>query len=140
MQHRQARQVQWWVSNGLGRHFLRRMYGPACGNLIAARYKDEMPRPTVWPYSGAVGLEFLLLHENAQPHVARVCQQILEDKDIDTIDWPACCSDLNPIEHLRNITDQHILWLPNPPRTVQELTNAPVRSGRMLILGQSEGL
>ena len=30
MQHRPSRQVWWWVSNGLRRHFLRMRYGPAC--------------------------------------------------------------------------------------------------------------
>ena len=30
LQHRPTRQVRWWVSNGLGRHFLRRTYGPTC--------------------------------------------------------------------------------------------------------------
>ena len=30
MQHRPARQVRWRVTNGRGRHFPRRTYGPAC--------------------------------------------------------------------------------------------------------------
>ena len=46
---------------------------------------------------------------------------ILEDDGIDTIDWPVRSRDLNHIEHLRDIMDQRI---PNPPKTVQEITNA----------------
>ena len=96
-------------------------------NLIGARYKDEILRPIVRPYSGAVAPGFLLLHDNSQPHVARVCQRFLEDKDMDTIDWPSCCSDLNPFKHLWNIMDLRTRWLPNPPRTVQKLTNDLVK-------------
>lgn len=29
------------------------------------------------PYNGAVGIGFLLLHDNAWPHVVRVCRQFL---------------------------------------------------------------
>ena len=105
------------------------------GNLIGARYKNEILRPIVRPYSGAVGPGFLLLHGNAQPHVARVCQRFLEDKDIDTIDWPSRCSDLNPIKHPCNIMDQRIRWLPNPPRAVQDLTNYLVEVWHHIDLG-----
>lgn len=41
---------------------------------------------------------FLLVHDSARPHVARVCRKFLEDEEIDTIDWPPRSPDLNPIE------------------------------------------
>ena len=105
------------------------------GNLTGARHKDEILRPIVRPYAGAVGPGFLLVHNNAWPHVVRVCQQFLEDEGTDTIDWPAHSPDLNPIKHLWDIIDQCIWRLTNPTRTVQELTNALVEVWQDIDLG-----
>ncbi|KAI4887612.1 hypothetical protein NFI96_008963 [Prochilodus magdalenae] len=50
------------------------------GTLTAIRYQDQILRPLVRPYAGAVGLGFLPVHNNARPHVARVCRQFLENE------------------------------------------------------------
>ena len=70
------------------------------GNLTGARYRDEILRFIVRPYTSAVGPGFPLLHDNARAHVSKACQRILEDEGIDTTDWPARSPDLNPIEYL----------------------------------------
>uniref|UniRef100_A0A670XN32 Tc1-like transposase DDE domain-containing protein n=1 Tax=Pseudonaja textilis TaxID=8673 RepID=A0A670XN32_PSETE len=80
----------------------------AGGSLTAIRYQDEILRPLVRPYAGAVGPGFLLMHNNARPHVAGVCQQFLQDEGIDAMDWPARSPDLNPIEHIWDIMSRSI--------------------------------
>jgi len=40
------------------------------GTLTSIRYRDEILGPIVRPYTGAVGPGFLLVHDNAWPHVA----------------------------------------------------------------------
>ena len=94
------------------------------GSLTAIRYRDEILEPMVRPYAGAVGPGFLLMHDNARPHVARVCRQYLEDEGIDTIEWPSRSPDLNPIEHLWDIMFQSIRRRQVAPQTLQELTDA----------------
>ena len=70
----------------------------ARGTLTAIRYRDEILRPIVRPYAGAVGPGFLLMNDNARPNVAEWCQQFLRDEGIDAIDWLAHSPDLNPME------------------------------------------
>ncbi|KAI4874147.1 hypothetical protein NFI96_015663, partial [Prochilodus magdalenae] len=50
------------------------LYRPDNGTLTAIRYQDEILGPLVRPYTGVVGPGFLLVHNNAWPHVARVCR------------------------------------------------------------------
>ncbi|KAI4895431.1 hypothetical protein NFI96_007287 [Prochilodus magdalenae] len=79
------------------------------------------------PYAGAVGPGFLLVHNNARPHVARVCRQFLENEGIDTIDWRTGSPDLNPIEHLWDIMFRSIRRHQVAPQAVQELSDALVQ-------------
>ncbi|KAL0147803.1 hypothetical protein M9458_056880 [Cirrhinus mrigala] len=82
--------------------------GISLEGCTAIRYRDEILRPLVRPYAGAVGPGFLLMQDNARPHVAGVCQQFLQDEGIDAMDWPARSPDLNPIEHIWDIMSRSI--------------------------------
>ncbi|KAI4901714.1 hypothetical protein NFI96_000200 [Prochilodus magdalenae] len=95
--------------------------------LTAIRYQDEILGPVVRPYAGAVGPGFLLVHNNAQAHVMRVCRQFLENKGIGTIDWPTGSPDLNPIEYLLEIMFWFIRCHQVALQTVQELSDALVQ-------------
>ncbi|MCI4390161.1 hypothetical protein PGIGA_G00119410 [Pangasianodon gigas] len=72
----------------------------ANNTITAVRYRDEILRAIVRPYTGAVGPGFLLVHDNALSHVARVRRQFLDDEGIDAIDCPSHSPNLNPIENL----------------------------------------
>uniref|UniRef100_A0AAR2JQW1 Transposase Tc1-like domain-containing protein n=1 Tax=Pygocentrus nattereri TaxID=42514 RepID=A0AAR2JQW1_PYGNA len=97
----------------------------ARGSLTAIRYRDEILRPLVRPYADVVGPGFLLMQDNARPHVAGVCQQFLQDEGIEAMDWPARSPDLNPIEHIWDIMSRYIHHF--APQTVQELADALVQ-------------
>ncbi|KAL0154165.1 hypothetical protein M9458_050523 [Cirrhinus mrigala] len=99
----------------------------ARGSLTAVRYRDEILRPLVRPYAGAVGPGFLLMQDNARPHVAGVYQQFLQDEGIDAMDWPARSPDLNPTEHISDIMSRSIHQCHVAPQTVQELADALVQ-------------
>ncbi|KAJ8370550.1 hypothetical protein SKAU_G00105780 [Synaphobranchus kaupii] len=66
------------------------------GNLNAARYRDETLRPIAVPF---VRLhDVTLQQDNARPHVARVCAQLLEAEHVPVLPWPAYSPDMSPIE------------------------------------------
>ncbi|KAI4900128.1 hypothetical protein NFI96_005430 [Prochilodus magdalenae] len=98
-----------------------------CALLTAIRYRDEILRPLVRPSAGAVGPGFLLMQDNARPHVAGVCQQFLQGEGIEAMDWPARSPDLNPIEHIWDIMSRSIHQRHVAPQTVQELADALVQ-------------
>uniref|UniRef100_A0A8C7QJN8 Tc1-like transposase DDE domain-containing protein n=1 Tax=Oncorhynchus mykiss TaxID=8022 RepID=A0A8C7QJN8_ONCMY len=100
----------------------------ARGSLTAIRYRDEILRPLVRPYAGADGPGFLLMQDNARPHVAGVCQQFLQEEGIDAMDWPARSPDLNSIEHIWDIMARSIHQRHVAPQTVQELADALVQA------------
>ncbi|KAI4880842.1 hypothetical protein NFI96_011002, partial [Prochilodus magdalenae] len=97
------------------------------GSLTAIRYRDEILRPLMRPYAGAVGPGFLLMQDNARPHVAGVCQQFLQHEGIEAMDWPTRSPDLNPIEHIWDIMSRSIHQRHVAPQTVQELADALVQ-------------
>ncbi len=57
------------------------------GILNAQRYRDEILRPNVVPF--IYDQHLMLQHDNARPHVARICTQFLEAENIPVLAWPA---------------------------------------------------
>uniref|UniRef100_A0A3B3I5N2 Tc1-like transposase DDE domain-containing protein n=1 Tax=Oryzias latipes TaxID=8090 RepID=A0A3B3I5N2_ORYLA len=99
------------------------------GILNAQRYRDEILGPIVVPYVQQHHL--MLQHDNAWPHVARICTQFLEAENIPVLAWPAYSPDMSPIEHVWDALDRRIRRRVPVPANIQqlriaiELTNIP---------------
>ncbi len=65
------------------------------GILNAQRYRDEIHH-------------LMLQHDNAQPHVVRICTQFLEAENIPVLVWPSYSLDMSPIEHVWDPLDRRI--------------------------------
>ncbi len=66
--------------------------------LNAQRYRDKILRPIVVPFIHNHHL--MLQHDNARPHVERICTQFLEAENIPVLAWRTYSPDMSPIEHV----------------------------------------
>ena len=109
------------------------------GNLTAVRYRDEILCPVAVPLVRQHQMTFQ--HDNARPHVARVCQVFLANNNIVPLDWPPYSPDMSPIEHLWDELDRRIRRRRNTPNTLgqlrtellEEWENIPMRKINALV-------
>ena len=95
------------------------------GNLTAVRYRDQVLMPHVLPFVNAHNLTFQ--HDNARPHVARVCRDFLNQNNVQVLNWPLCSPDLSPIEHLWDALDRRVRNRVNVPNNVAQLQLALIQ-------------
>ena len=69
------------------------------GNLNAQSYINQILQPEAVPFLQRHGAA-ILMHDNARPHVARICGQFLNRNNVNVLPWPALSPDVNPIEHI----------------------------------------
>ncbi len=87
-------------------------------HLNAQRYRVEILRPIVVPFIHDHHL--MWQHDNARPHVARICTQFLEAKKIPVLAWPAYSPKMSPIEHVWDALDRHIWQRVPVPAYIQQ--------------------
>ncbi|GFY06740.1 transposable element Tcb2 transposase [Trichonephila clavipes] len=83
-------------------------------------YADEILRPHVIPYAGAIGDSFVFQDDNARPHRARLVENMLEAETIQRMEWPAYSPDLNQSSMFGTCSDD-IAARRRPPATVRDL-------------------
>ncbi|GFU67978.1 transposable element Tcb2 transposase [Trichonephila clavipes] len=91
------------------------------GSVNGTRYCNEILLPYVRFFRGAMGLQFLFMDDNAPCHRTVAAAQLLENEDIERMDWPARSPDLNPIEHVWDLLDRRLAARTLPPVTIREL-------------------
>ena len=88
------------------------------------------------------------MHDNARPHVARICRKFLNRNNINILPWPAVSPDMNLIEHIWDYLGRKVRARGNLQNLrdlenalIQEWNNIPnavirryVRSMRCLLL------
>ena len=68
------------------------------GNLNAQGYINQILQPAAVPFLQRHG-PAILMHDNARPHVVRICRQFLNRSNVNVLPWPAVSPDMNLIEH-----------------------------------------
>ena len=69
------------------------------GNLNAQGYINQILQPEAVPFLQRQR-PAILMHDNARPHVGRICRQFLNRNNVNVLLWPAVSPDMNPIEHI----------------------------------------
>ena len=68
-------------------------------NLNAQDYINQILHPEAVPFLQRHG-PAILMHDNARPHVARICRQFINRNNVNVLHWPAMSPDMNPTEHI----------------------------------------
>ena len=108
------------------------------GPFTAVCYRDTVLQPVVVPFVQHHNVTFQ--HDNARPHVSRICQAYLADNNVNVMPWPAFNPDLSPIEHLWDILDRRVRKRNPPPTSHDELRQALTEEWENITIRQVNGL
>lgn len=98
----------------------KRMVSELNWSLTAARYITDILKEIVMPYVPLIGINFLLMHDNGQPHTAAIVSEYLSDVGIQALEWPTPSPVLILIEHVWNKLGKQIKQTNQGPANVRE--------------------
>jgi hypothetical protein len=97
------------------------------GAMTADRYIRDILEPHVVPFAPFIGNDFMLMHDNARPHVAQIVNEYLDTIEIHRIIWPARSPDLNPIEHVWDMVGRRVKARISAPANLRDLSAAVIQ-------------
>ena len=126
-----ASAARWWFPDVLGWHYVVPMYATdGYGRRWNGYTIQDWHPPT---YSATISAEFregfVLMDDNSRPHRAHLVNKFLHYKYITRLEWPACSPDMNSIDHAWNTLKRYVFGRDDPPTTLRDLRDLPLRSG-----------
>ena len=70
------------------------------GNINAQTYINDVLAVEAHPFIQFHGPNVTFMHDNARPHSAAITRQFLATNNVNVLDLPANCPDLNSIEQV----------------------------------------
>ena len=101
------------------------------GNLTAARYADTILEGHIVPYC-THDRQAIFMQDNARPHVAGICMDILRNNNVQILDWPPYSSDINPIEHLWDTHEWRVRAQTQPQQSHAELRQVLIKERHLI--------
>ena len=95
------------------------------GNLNDQGYINQILQPGAVPFLQRHG-PAIPMHDNARPHVAKICRQFLKRNNVNVLLWPAVSPDMNPIEHIWDYLGRKIRATGNV-HNLRDLENALIQ-------------
>ena len=71
------------------------------------------------------------MHDNARPHVARICQQFRNRNNVNILPWLVVSPDMNPIEHIWDYLGRKVRARRNM-HNLRDLENALIQEWNIL--------
>ena len=102
------------------------------GNLNAQGYINQILQPEAVPFRQRHG-PAILMHDNARPHVARICRQFLNRNNVKILPWPVVSPDMNPIGHIWDYLGRKIRDRGNV-HNLRDLENALIQEWNNILI------